>query len=139
MLIDKRRFAALSVGFLVATTAVVASSQTAATAADCGYLFDDFNYSSPADGTLTGHGWTPRGYAGGPGIPGATWSPNSISFPTSGGQKVLQLTASTDGTGGGTNQAELYSTQKRLLDGTYASRIRFTDAPAGGNDGDHIN
>jgi hypothetical protein len=72
-------------------------------------------------------------------VPGATWSANSISFPTTNGDKVLQLTASTDGTGAGTNQAELYSTQKRFLDGTYASRIRFTDTPTGGNDGDHIN
>ena len=81
----------------------------------------------------------PRTYAGGPGVPGATWSANSITFPTSGGQKVMQLTASTDGTGGGTNQAELYSAQKRYFEGTYASRVRFTDTPVSGNDGDHIN
>ncbi|MEU4236889.1 hypothetical protein [Actinoplanes sp. NPDC026619] len=53
--------------------------------------------------------------------------------------QVMRLTASTDGTGAGTDQAELYSTQKRFLDGTYASRIRFTDAPVSGADGDHIN
>ena len=34
-----------------------------------------------------------------------------------------------DGTGAGTNHAELYSTQKRYLEGTYASRVRFTDTP----------
>ena len=53
-------------------------------------------------------------------------------------QAAARLTASTDGTSGGTNQAELYSTQKRFLDGTYASRIRFTDTPASGTDGDHF-
>jgi hypothetical protein len=110
-----------------------------ASAADCGYLFDDFSYSSAGDSSLTAHGWTPRSYAGGPGVPGATWSPSSITFPTEGGQKVMQLTASTDGTGAGTSHAELYSTQKRYLEGTYASRVRFTDTPTAGNDGDHIN
>jgi hypothetical protein len=139
MLIDKRRLAMLSAAVVVASGALSLSATTSASAADCGYLFDDFHYASPADSSLTGHGWTPRTYSGGPGVPGATWSANSISFPTSNGDKVLQLTASTDGTGAGTNQAELYSTQKRYLDGTYASRIRFTDTPASGTDGDHIN
>src|SRR3954463_5434802 len=137
MFIDKRRFAVLAVSVLSGSGAVALSSGTAP-AADCGYLFDDFHYASSADSTRTGHGWVPRTYAGGPGVPGATWSAHSISFPTSGGQKVLQPTASTDGPRGGTNQAELYSTQKRYLEGTYASRVRFTDTPAGGADGDHV-
>jgi hypothetical protein len=138
MLIDKRRLALFAVPVLVASGAVALTTGTAA-AADCGYLFDDFHYSSSADSSLTSHGWTPRTYSGGPGVPGATWSANSITFPSNSGDQVMQLTASTDGTGAGTNQAELYSTQKRFLDGTYASRIRFTDAPVSGNDGDHIN
>jgi glycosyl hydrolase family 16 len=138
MLIDKRRLAGISAALLVASGAVALMSGTA-NAADCGYLFDDFHYASSSDTTLTGHGWTPRSYSGGPGVPGATWSPNSISFPTAGGDKVMQLTGSTDGTSGGTNQAELYSTQKRFLDGTYASRIKFSDAPVSGPDGDHVN
>jgi hypothetical protein len=138
MLIDKRRLAMFAVPVLVASGAVALTTGTAL-AADCGYLFDDFHYASSADTALTGHGWTPRTYSGGPGVPGATWSANSITFPSAGGDQVMQLTASTDGTGAGTNQAELYSTQKRFLDGTYASRIRFTDAPVGGADGDHVN
>jgi hypothetical protein len=138
MLIDKRRLAGISVAFLVAS-GTVALSSSSASAADCGYLFDDFHYASSSDASLTGHGWTPRSSAGGPGVAGATWSPNSISFPTSNGDKVMQLTASTDGTSGGTNQAELYSTQKRFLDGTYASRIKFSDTPVSGSDGDHVN
>ncbi|BCJ55011.1 glycosyl hydrolase [Actinoplanes sp. NBRC 14428] len=125
--------AVLAAGFAVAVNAPSAS------AADCGYLFDDFHYTSSSDANLTGHGWTPRSYSGGPGVPGATWSPNSITFPTADGQKVMQLTASTDGTGAGTNHAELYSTQKRYFEGTYASRVRFTDTPSSGADGDHIN
>ena len=138
MKIDRRKCAAVLVAALAGVGAVALSSEPAS-AADCGYLFDDFHYSSSADPALTGNGWTPRSYQGGPGVPGANWSPNNITFPTSGGQKVLQLTASTDGTGAGTNHAELYSTQKRYLEGTYASRVRFTDTPVSGNDGDHIN
>jgi hypothetical protein len=139
MFFDKRRFAGLAVAVLAASGAVALSSGTPAVAADCGYLFDDFHYSSSADAKLTQNGWTPRSYQGGPGVAGANWSPGSITFPGSGGDQVMQLTASTDGTGAGTKHAELYSTQKRFLDGTYASRIRFTDTPVSGSDGDHIN
>ncbi|GAA3304900.1 glycosyl hydrolase [Dactylosporangium vinaceum] len=145
MSIGKRRSIVIAsaialAGALGGVALTAASVGTASAAANnCGYLFDDFNYSSSSDSSLTAHGWVPRTYSGGPGVPGATWSANSISFPTNGGQKVMQLTASTDGTGGGTNQAELYTAQKRYLEGTYASRIRFTDTPTGGNDGDHIN
>ena len=138
MFIDKHRLALFSVSVVAAAGAVALSSGTAS-AADCGYLFDDFHYTSSADSSLSQHGWTPRTYAGGPGVPGATWPANSITFPSSNGDQVMQLTASTDGTSAGTKQAELYSTQKRFLDGTYASRIRFTDTPVSGNDGDHIN
>ncbi|GAA2543134.1 glycosyl hydrolase [Winogradskya consettensis] len=123
---------------LLGTLAVFAGAPSAS-AADCGQLFDDFSYNSSSDAALTAHGWTPRSYSGGPGVPGATWSPNNITFPTADGQKVMQLTVSTDGTGAGTNHAELYSTQKRYFEGTYASRVRFTDTPTGGADGDHIN
>ncbi|GAA0580182.1 glycosyl hydrolase [Paractinoplanes ferrugineus] len=139
MLIDKRRLAGLAAAVLAASGAVALTSGTSAAAADCGYLFDDFHYSSSADATLTGHGWTPRSYQGGPGVPGANWSPNSITFPNSGGDQVMQLTASTDGTAAGTKHAELYSTEKKFLDGTYASRVKFSDTPSAGADGDHIN
>jgi hypothetical protein len=128
---------ASALGAFAVTAATVGPAEAAANS--CGYVFDDFNYASSGDGSFGGHGWVPRGNAGGPGVPGATWSPDAITFPTSGGQKVMQLTAYTNGTGAGTGQAEVYSSQKRYLEGTYASRIRFADAPAGGNDGDHVN
>ena len=135
---SKKSLGLLGAVTLLSSMAVFATA-TSASAADCGYLFDDFSYSSAGDSSLTAHGWTPRSYQGGPGVPGANWSPNNITFPTADGQKVMQLTASTDGTGAGTSHAELYSTQKRFLEGTYASRVRFTDTPVSGNDGDHIN
>ncbi|MEV0569092.1 ricin-type beta-trefoil lectin domain protein [Dactylosporangium sp. NPDC050588] len=133
--------AALALASALGAVAVTAATAGPAHAApnSCGFVFDDFNYSSSADGNFTGHGWTPRGNAGGPGVPGATWAPGNVTFPTSGGQKVMQLTASTNGTGAGTRHAEVYSNQKRYFEGTYASRIRFADAPASGDDGDHIN
>ena len=143
MSIDKRRSIVMATATVLLAAAGVAAVSTAGTAsaaaADCGQLFDDFAYSSSGDAALTRNGWVPRSYQGGPGVPGANWSPSNISFPTADGQKVLQLTASTDGTGAGTNHAELYSAQKRYFEGTYASRVKFTDAPVSGNDGDHIN
>ncbi|MEV6971537.1 glycosyl hydrolase [Hamadaea sp. NPDC051192] len=130
--------AALSGVALAASAAVAAVSISTgpAVAADCGILFDDFNYSSSADSSLTAHGWVPRSYQGGPGVPGATWSAANITFPSAG---IMQLNSATDGTAGGTSHAEIYTSQKRYFEGTYATRIRFTDAPASGNDGDHIN
>ncbi|MEV0643799.1 glycosyl hydrolase [Phytomonospora sp. NPDC050363] len=120
---------------LTGAAITTAAADEAVAAADCGALFDDFAYTSSSDPALAAHGWVPRSYPGGPGVPGATWSPSSITFPSSG---IMQLTASTDGTGAGTRQAELYTSRKRYLEGTYASRIRFSDAPTGGADGDHI-
>ena len=97
MLIDKRRLAGISAALLVASGAVALTSGTAS-AADCGYLFDDFHYGSPTDAALTTHGWTARSYSGGPGVPGARLVADNITFPTVDGEKAAQLTASTDGT-----------------------------------------
>ncbi|MFI5839918.1 carbohydrate-binding protein [Catenuloplanes sp. NPDC051500] len=121
-------------GLLVTTNA---SAETAA--GPCGVLFDDFNYASSADAAFTGHGWTARSNAGGPGVPGASWSAANITFPTVDGQKVAQLQASTDGTAAGTTHAEFLQNQLRFFEGTYAARIKFSDAPVSGPDGDHIN
>ncbi len=41
--------------------------------------------------------------------------------------------------GGSTSHAELLQNRKRFLAGTYATRIKFADAPATGADGAHIN
>jgi hypothetical protein len=139
MNIDKYRSLGLAAVLAVAGGAFAVSAASPAAAADCGQLFDDFSYSSSSDSALTGHGWVPRSYSGGPGVAGATWSPANITFPTADGQKVMQLTSYTDGTAGGTGHAELYSAQKRYFEGTYASRVKFSDTPTTGNDGDHIN
>lgn len=132
--------AALTSVATVATTALILTgSAQAGTAADCGVLYDDFHYTSPSDPAFSAAGWTTRNDVGSPGVPGAHWLTSNISFPVVNGKPVAQLTASTDGTAAGTTHAELYQNQLRFLNGTYASRVRFSDAPSSGPDGDHVN
>lgn len=132
-----------SVAAAIAATVVIteptanASSQSAA--GTCGEIFDDFHYTAHNDPALQAHGWNARSETGGPGVPGASWLPGNITFPTRDGDPVAQLIASTDGTSAGTTHAELRQTQQRVREGTYATRVRFTDAPTSGPDGDHIN
>jgi hypothetical protein len=133
-----RRLAAGAAVVLAAGTLAAGTATTSAAAVqDCGVLFDDFAYSAPSDPAIAARGWTVRTNAGGPGVPGASWPAANVSFPTDGGQKVLQLTARTDGTAGGTSHAEMFH-QRKFFEGTYASRVRFTDAPQSGPDGDHL-
>jgi hypothetical protein len=121
----------------VAAAVFVTSTPGTAQAAECQALFDDFSYSGPADPLIGQRGWTVRTNSGGPGVPGASWPASNISFPTVDGAKSLQLQASTDGTGGGTSQAEFLHGRK-FFEGTYAARVKFADAPVAGNDGDHL-
>jgi carbohydrate binding protein with CBM5/12 domain len=132
-------FAAAGITAAALLTALNVVKTTPAAAAACGTLFDDFSYSSHTDPNLTAHGWSPRSNAGGPGIPGATWAPENITFPTVDGNPVAQLASSTDGTAAGTKQTELLQTQLRFFEGTYATRIKFADAPVTGADGDRVN
>lgn len=101
-------------------------------------FFDDFSYADvPA---LRAGGWTPRTQAGHPGVEGAHWGEQQLSLvadPKQRGNQLLRLTASTDGTGAGTRQAQLCH-QRKYLEGTYAARIRFSDVPVRGVDGDPI-
>ncbi|MDQ0087845.1 hypothetical protein J2T12_001251 [Paenibacillus anaericanus] len=104
-------------------------------------MFDDFNYTGPYDSNLGLNNWTLRSYSGGPGPGGATWSPDNISFlndPNQGSNKIMRLKASTDGTGVGTSEAEIYTSSMKYKEGTYAARVRFTDSPVSGVDGDGI-
>ncbi|MFI9748523.1 cellulose binding domain-containing protein [Streptomyces collinus] len=107
-----------------------------------GVLFDDFTYQGPKDPALFKHGWLVRTSKGGPGVEN-TWSANGVSFPTADGShadgQVLNLRASTDGTKAGTKQASLGTAASKFRDGTYAARIHFSDEPATGDSGDHVN
>jgi hypothetical protein len=99
-------------------------------------FFDDFNYASRDE--LARGGWTVRTAAGHPGMPGARWSSDGVALiEETAGNRVLRLSARTDGTGSGTQQTQLCHLRKALA-GTYAARVRFTDAPVQGIDGDPV-
>ncbi len=117
--------------------AAPASVPTAASAS-CGQLFDDFAYTSSSDPSLRARGWSVRTGGGGPGVSGNTWSAANVDFPGTGAAKTMRLRASTDGTPAGTVNAEV-SQGRRFFEGTYAARVRFTDAPITGDDGDRVN
>jgi len=103
-------------------------------------LFDDFNYRDVADSSFTENGWIPRTVAGWPGIQGATWLKSNISFaddPAQKSNRLMQLTSSTDGSAAGTKQTQVCQ-QRNFMEGTYATRVHFTDTPAAGKDGDQV-
>ena len=118
------------------------ASPTGSSTGPSGVLFDDFNYTGSSDPNLAAHDWTVRTSSGGPGVTGATWSANAITFPTStaaGGTHVMNLAASTDGTSANTIQAELDTTSRKFFEGTYAARVYFNDTPTTGPNGDDVN
>lgn len=101
-------------------------------------LFDDFSYSRVDE--MPGHGWCLRTKPGWPGIPGAHWGPEAlapIDDPAKAGNRLLRMTAYTDGTGANTQQAQ-FCQQRKFREGTYAARVRFTDRPVSGPAGDEI-
>jgi hypothetical protein len=101
-------------------------------------LFDDFSYASQAQ--LESHGWIVRTAPGWPGVPNATWSKGDVTLvddPAQSGNRLLRLASSTDGTGAGTRQTQVCH-RRKYREGTYATRVRFRDAPASGPDGDQL-
>jgi hypothetical protein len=94
-------------------------------------LFDDFSYTSTNE--LAQHGWIMRTENGWPGVPGSSWGPESFSLHDG----VLRMTSSTAGTGSNTRQTQLCH-QRKYLGGTYAARVRFSDQPVAGPNGDQI-
>ncbi|MFF9201713.1 cellulose binding domain-containing protein [Streptomyces sp. NPDC014986] len=101
-------------------------------------LFDDFTYTSHTDPAISAHGWNVRSNSGGPGVPGATWDPSKVTFSASGGNTVMNLETSTAGTGASTRHTEILTRSMKFRNGTYAARVRFSDAPKYGPDGDRI-
>lgn len=101
-------------------------------------LFDDFSYADRKE--LTRHGWIVRNAVGWPGVPGATWSQEGVTFlkdEAAPRNRVLRMTSTTDGTGAGTRQTQICH-ERKFFEGTYAARVRFTDAPLAGPGGDQI-
>ncbi len=119
---------------------LLALSVGAAPAADLPerLFFDDFQYARVAD--MAQHGWTLRNAKGHPGIEQAQWGPNTVEVvrdPDNHAEQWLRLRASTDGTPAGTFQAQVCHARK-YFEGTYAARIRFSDTPVQGDDGDVV-
>lgn len=101
-------------------------------------LFDDFSYSTIDD--MTANGWIVRSGSGWPGVTGATFRSDNISFvdyPDQADNRLLRMSSSTDGTSENTYQTQICH-ERKYLEGTYAARVRFSDEPAAGIDGDQV-
>jgi hypothetical protein len=101
-------------------------------------LFDDFYYSTQEE--MTSNGWVIRNGSGWPGVRGATFRPENVSFvdyPDQANNRLLRITSSTDGTSENTFQTQVCH-QRKYLEGTYAARVRFSDEPISGVDGDEV-
>ena len=97
-------------------------------------LFDDFFYSSPTQQEFVSHSWAVQGTEAswGPGVEGS-WRPEQVTFipsPFIEDDRLMRLSATTDGTSSGTKQADVRTTRKYRY-GTYAVRARLDATPLG--------
>lgn len=100
-------------------------------------LFDDFTYSTKE--AMERNRWIIRTEPGFPGVPGAIWSRDSVTLlddPAMKGNRLVRMTSSTAGSG--TTRQSQFCHERKYREGTYAARVRFTNAPATGVDGDQI-
>jgi hypothetical protein len=121
----------------VALLVVLPGKTSSATATQV--LFDDFSYANKAE--LKKNGWIVRTVPGWPGVPGATWLESNVSLlrdpdhPDK--NAIVRMTSTTDGTAANTTQTQLCH-QRKYFEGTYAARVRFSDAPVVGPGGDQL-
>lgn len=122
--------------FVVASIIIaVLISPSLQAAAPAAILFDDFSYTNREQ--LKKNGWILRTEPGWPGVPGATWKEEGVSLHKESAIQFVRMTSSTEGTGATTTQTQICH-QRKYLEGTYAARVRFTDAPVSGPGGDQI-
>lgn len=134
--------AALFAGVILTAHPSISSAQdgdaTSVAPVEKGILFDDFNYTAHDDPALSDHGWIVRTTDGWPGVPGAIWRGENVTFvadPDQTDNSLMQMTSSIDG--GKTYQTQVCQ-QRKFLEGTYATRVHFSDTPAIGLDGDNV-
>jgi hypothetical protein len=125
---------------IIAITGCISNTPTPPepTSAPAQILFDDFSYSTADE--ITANGWILRSGQGWPGVTGASFQPGNVSFidyPAQAGNRLLRMTSSTDGTSENTFQTQICH-QRKYFEGTYAARVRFSDVPVLGSDGDQI-
>jgi hypothetical protein len=126
------------VAAVVLTLLIASSLLSLRAAAPAAMLFDDFSYTDKQQ--MKKNGWIIRTEAGWPGVPGATWLDQNVSTLKDGSGAnnwIVRMTATTSGTGESTTQAQ-FCQQRKFLEGTYAARVRFYDAPGTGPDGDQV-
>ena len=114
------------------------AGKPAASRANTQILFDDFTYSNHEQ--LSKNGWIVRTVDGWPGVPGARWSKDNVSFvadPETRGNRLLRMASSTGGDGSNTAQTQVCH-ERKYLEGTYAARVRFSDLPVSGPGGDQV-
>jgi hypothetical protein len=93
------------------------------------FMFDDFSYANVTG--LEFNGWKVRTEKGWPGIPGALWKTENVSFPTdpeNSGNKFMRISSII---GPEVSQTQVCHARK-YLEGTYAARVRFTADPLPG-------
>lgn len=101
-------------------------------------FFDDFSYTNLDE--FYKNNWKVRSIKGHPGIEGADWSTDGVSFHRNiadTNEGILRMTSFTDGTGKGTRQTQ-FCHERKYLYGTYAARVFFRNAPTFGPDGDEV-
>ncbi|WP_076416782.1 glycoside hydrolase family 16 protein [Shewanella sp. UCD-KL12] len=101
-------------------------------------FFDDFNYAEMPE--FVQNGWKVRTERGHPGISGAEWSAEGVSFHPElkeAHRGAVRMSSITAGEGDNTRHTQLCHARK-YLKGTYGARVFLRDTPSYGPDGDEV-